>query len=688
MNIKLLFILLCLSSLPAAHAQSYHSNANKIIPGNQHEVYDTLTIVNLASATLTSAHGLDSITLNLRYAYDEDLVISLIAPDGTIVQLADKLGSDSNFTHTCFNMNVINIINDAIPPFTGSYRPEGWIGMVNNGQVGNGKWVLHIINTTTSANTGTLINWGLYFDTHPAPANVMTSSTLPIIVVKTNNNAIIPYDEDAKVTGKMGIIYNGVGQVNHITDAFNNYNGYISIKVRGNTTRYFAQKSYAVETEDSAGNNNNVSLLGMPVDNDWVLYAPYDDKSIIRNVITYGISNAMGAYAPRTRLAELVLDGDYRGVYVLMEKIKQGSGRVNITKLKATDTTGVNVTGGYIFEVDRSGTVGYDSWQSNYLSCLTGGSNIYFAYATPKSGSIATQQKNYIANYVNQFETALKNTSVYDTVNGYRKYIDVPSFIDQALLQEIGHNVDGYRLSSYLHKDRSGKLMGGPIWDFNEAYGNADYYNGSDYNSFEWDLPCTLQDGNLNPFWWQKFLTDTNYVNSLKCRYTQLRQGILDTTNMHHMIDSLVRVLQVPQQRHFTRWPILGQYVWPNYYVGNTWTDEITYLKGWLNNRVQWMDSSLLSSTCRPRVEVNHVAPLQDVSIYPNPATDELHILSGTELSGVCIYNMLGQVVYSNNTKAVSYNIPLRQYGLRAGVYSVVLSEEGIVVTRRVVVTE
>ncbi|MDR3679112.1 MAG: CotH kinase family protein [Flavipsychrobacter sp.] len=687
MKRKILFTLVCVLAIMSANAQSYVAAPHKIISGTSQDVYDTLNVTSLSPATLNGSHGLDSVTLNLTYSYDEDLEISLIAPDGTIVQLADKLGgSDSNYIHTCFCMSTSSLIDDASAPFSGQLQPEDWLGRVNNGHSGVGKWVLHIINANISTNTGVLLNWGLYFDAHPAPVSLLTTSTLPLVVINTTNNAVIPYDEDVKVIGQMGIIYNGAGQVNHITDPYNNYNGYISIKVRGNSTRYFAQKAFSVETENANGSNNNVSLLGMPMDNDWVLYAPYDDKSMIRNVITYQMSNVMGDYAPRTRMVELVLNGDYRGVYVLMEKIKQGANRVNVTKMKATDTAGNSVTGGYIFEVDRSGTVGYDSWQSNYLSCLTAGSNIYFAYAVPKSSDIVTQQQQYIANYVNQFETALKDTSVYDTVNGYRKYIDVLSFIDQSLLQEIGHNVDGYRLSSYLHKDRGGRLAGGPIWDFNEAYGNADYNGGSDYNTFEWDLPCSLPDGNLNPFWWQKFLTDTNYVNELKCRYTQLRSGAYDTVKMNHMIDSLVGILQVPQQRHFARWPLLGNYVWPNSYVGNTWPDEINYLKGWLANRVKSMDSALINKACKVKTEINNITSPSEITMYPNPVADELHITSGTEINGLAIYNMVGQAVYTSNIKSVAFTISLKQYN--SGVYTIIIYTTDGISTRKIVHVE
>jgi subtilisin-like proprotein convertase family protein len=461
------FFVVCLFALTAP-AQTYYRNISATIPGNGGSLYDTLNVTNLNQSALTAAFGLDSVSIdNLQYNNDQDLVISLIAPDGTIVHLSDNVGGGGqNFVNTYFDMNVTNFVNDASAPFTGEMRPEMWLGMVNNGQIGNKKWILHILNTNTSNNTGKLFKWGLHFSTAAAAPAFFNTSTLPVVVINTND-VVIPFASDVKVFARMGVIDNGPGQLNYLTSPYNDYDGYISIKVRGNSTASFPTPSYTVETEDSAGDNNNVSLLGLPADNDWVLYAPWDDKSLIRDVLTYQLSNNMGDYASRTRLCQVMLNGDYRGVYVLEEKIKQGADRVNIHKLSASDTTGAKLTGGYIFQVDRADAPGYDSWFSVYPPCTGSTDQVAFVYVDPKDEDINTPQKNYIANYMDSFETELKTNSVYDTINGYRKYIDVPSFIDQSLLQEIGHNVDGYRLSTYFYKDKSGKLFGGPIWDFN-----------------------------------------------------------------------------------------------------------------------------------------------------------------------------------------------------------------------------
>jgi len=669
-------------------SQDYYNNiVTKTIPGYGGEIFDTIHVLGLSPAAINGTFGLDSVSLNISYDWEPDLIISLIAPDGTIVHLSDEFGGGADFTNTCFTMQVNNFANDASSPMSGNMQPSQWLGMVNNGQAANGYWVLHILNNNTGSDTGAVLNWGLTFDHTPAPPAFFDSSTLPIVVINTHD-VVIPTYNDNDVSGQMGIIFNGSG-INHLSDPFNNYNGYIGIHVRGNSTQAFPAKSYEVTTEDVSGNQLDAYLLGMDTDHSWALYQPWDDKSLIRDVITYRLSNDMGDYASRTHLCELVLDGDYRGVYVLEDHISRGANRVAVHKMNTGDTTLPDVTGGYIFEVDRAETLGYDSWASEYGPCDSNSETVAFAYVYPKPDNIVDPQKQYIATYVDSFETELKTGNLYDTINGYRKYIDVPSFIDQSLLQELGHNVDGYRLSSYLHKDKSGLLMGGPIWDFNEAYGNADYYDGSDYSTWEWDLSCTLADGNLNPFWWQKFLQDSNYYRELKCRYTNFRQYAFDTVHIHHLIDSLVNVLAVPEQRHYTRWPIIGVYTWPNYYVETSYADEINYLTTWIDNRIHWMDSTLYDSACIPVVilpsGVQNIAA-NNTSILPNPAAEEINITSTGIITRVVIYNMVGQKVYENDNAARSYTIAMPAQRFPSGLYNVIISQDGGTIRKKIVV--
>lgn len=138
-----------------------------------------------------------------------------------------------------------------------------------------------------------------------------TSSNLPIIIINTNSLSI-PYD-NPRIVADMGVIYNEQGERNNISDPFNNYSGKISIEIRGSSSSRWSKKSYGIETQNEDGSNNSVSLLGLPEENDWILYASYYDRSFLRNVLTCKLANEMGWYASRTKYCELVLNGEYQG---------------------------------------------------------------------------------------------------------------------------------------------------------------------------------------------------------------------------------------------------------------------------------------------------------------------------------------------------------------------------------------
>lgn len=240
----------------------------------------------------------------------------------------------------------------------------------------------------------------------------------------------------------------------------------------------FPQQSYGLETRYPDSSNFNVSLFGWPSDNDYILHAPYTDKSLMRNVLTYKLGNELGRWAPRTQFCEVVLNGVYIGVYVLMERIKQNPGRVNINKLNLEDTLGNELTGGYIVKIDKTTGGGEIAWTSPYLSQTPGDGQIEFQLHDPKLNELHPFQKAYIQDYITDWEIALKISSFTSPSSGYKAYIDVSSFIDYFLITELSKNIDGYRISTFLYKHRiseGGKLVAGPLWDYNIAWGNVNY---------------------------------------------------------------------------------------------------------------------------------------------------------------------------------------------------------------------
>jgi len=422
-----------------------------------------------------------------------------------------------------------------------------------------------------------------------------TASNLPIVVINTNGQTIL---DDPRIVCDMGIIDNGFGNTNSVNDAFNDYNGKISIEYRGSSSQsFFPKKSYALETQDSIGNNNNVSLLGMPVENDWILYAPYSDKSLMRNFLTFNLGRKTGNYSSRTVYCELVVNGDYTGIYILMEKIKRDNDRVDIAKLDTNDLAGDSLTGGYIVKIDKAtGGSGYD-WSSPISPPNSFSQQINYQFHYPKKNDILPAQENYIETYITDFEIALNGPNFTDTVLGYKKYIDVLSFIDFFVINEISRNIDGYRLSTFLYKDKDsdgGKINIGPLWDFNLAFGNADYCDGHLTSGWASDFNYVCSGDNwLIPFWWNRLDQDSTYNNTLKCRWEYLRLNSLHNDSIFDFIDSMALYLNNAQQRNFQRWNILGTYIWPNYYIGNTYQEEIDILKDWIEDRLIWLDSNM-----------------------------------------------------------------------------------------------
>lgn len=424
-----------------------------------------------------------------------------------------------------------------------------------------------------------LILCGVLFSTQGQTIK-FTDSNLPIIIIKTRGLEIQKGD---KITAHMKIINNDNGDRNHIKDKVKEYDGKISIKVRGSSSSRFPKKSYRLETQDNRGNNNNVSILGLPKENDWVLYAPYSDKTLMRNVITYELGRKIMKYSPRTRYCEVVINNEYMGVYVLTENIKIDKNRVDIQK-----------TGGYIVKIDRASDGGVRDWYSPIAPTLGVPFKIGFVMHYPKSGNMTEKQMDYISNYITEFERVLNGPDFADPTLGYRKYINDSTFIDFLIMNEITKNLDGYRLSTFFYKNNEGidnRLHMGPLWDFNLAFGNADHCE-ADLTT-GWVYRINHVCGPMIPFWWERLMEDPKFKSDLTHRWIELRNGPLHIDSLNLMIDSLTLHLDESKDRNFQKWDILGEHVWPNKFVGNTYEEEIVYLKEWISTRVIWIDRNL-----------------------------------------------------------------------------------------------
>lgn len=472
-----------------------------------------------------------------------------------------------------------------------------------------------------------------------------TSSNLPVMVITTQGQ---PIPDDPRIPAHLGIIDNGPGNRNTLTDPFTNYDGRISIETRGESSQMFPKKSYSIETQTETGANFNAALLGMPPENDWVLYAPYTDKTMLRDVLAFQLGQDLGHYAPRYRFVELVINDDYKGVYVLMEKIKRDKNRVDIAELQPQDLSGDEVTGGYVLRIDKIDGNDYPAWTATPTPMLPNEQDVRLQYFDPAGEKLVDAQRNYIRTHLQTFQSTLTTANFTNHQTGYRKYLDVPSAVDFILVNELGKNVDAFLFSTYLYKAKDsdgGKLFMGPLWDFNLAFGNVDYLANAQF------APGWMYaDQGRSIYWFRRMVQDPDFATSMTCRWVTLRSGFMTNAYFMNTIDSLAAVLQEAQVRNFQRWPILGTYVWPNQFIGQTYAQEIGFLKQWILERLAWMDNNMPGNCA----VVTGTEPEAKVEVFPNPFQQSVRIRinSHLKINTMQVVDLMGREVIRQSVTA------------------------------------
>ncbi len=534
------------------------------------------------------------------------------------------------------------------------------IGNINNGQNGNGNWKLRIVDGYAQ-DAGNLLNWSITFGSNAPLPHVFTSSNLPIVIINTYSQTIV---DEPKINAGMKIIYNGPGNMNHITDAPNAYNNNIGIEIRGNFSASLPQKPYAIETRNVSSIVNDTSLLGMPTEHDWDLIATYNDKVYVRNTLANKLFNQMGHYAPRTQHCEVIINGQYQGIYFLCESIKRDSSRVNIAKLDTNENSGMNLTGGYILKNDYWDNS--NSWLLSHHPIDHPTLPVHLVYEYPKPDKITPQQKTYIQTYINTFENALYGSSFADPATGYRAYLSTTSFIDYFIVNELSRNNDGFKKSWYMHKDKddkSGKLKAGPVWDFDWAWTNipeCSIFAATDGSGWAYKINDCGPDVNSNG-WYVRMLQDSTFRNELKCRWVTLRNTILSNTSLFNYIDSTAIVLDSAQQRHQDRWATLGidvgtPEVDPQ---PTTFQGDINLFKSWIATRIAWLDANMPGNCII--TSVNEFNENQSaITVFPNPTTDVIFLNAEnkalTNVTTVTITDLLGREIISVPYKQVCQN--------------------------------
>ena len=352
-----------------------------------------------------------------------------------------------------------------------------------------------------------------------------------------------------------------------------------AIKIRGSSTLPLAKKGYGVELRDASGDDRARELLGMPAGSDWVLYAPHHwDQAHIRNALCYELARRVGLATPRCRFVELFVCDDgrdlaahhYRGLYLVVERISIGEGRVDIDRLGPGDVAEPEVTGGYIFKRDRlgPGEVGFQA----------GGETLQ--YVAPRERSITDAQRAWLRGFLGRFAQGMRDGAFDDPERGYENFLDVASAIDFHLHQEFTNNPDAFTLSTYFHKPRGGKLRAGPVWDFDRAFrtNDAEYWLGRPGDPYGWTSKREHE-------WWGLLFSDPAFGRRYRARGRELLRTTWSVERVHALIDALADEIRAAEARDRARWPVLRPGEWEN---------EIVRLKDYVERRAAWMAAELL----------------------------------------------------------------------------------------------
>ncbi|MBP2337169.1 hypothetical protein JOF41_003347 [Saccharothrix coeruleofusca] len=364
------------------------------------------------------------------------------------------------------------------------------------------------------------------------------------------------------------------------------------VRLRGQSSAMFEKTPYRMEFHDNANDDADYPVLGMPADSDWVLRGPYPDKSLIREALTFELGREMGLKAPRYSFVEFYLNtdttpvgaNDYMGVYLLIETIKNSKNRLNLKKLKETDTTLPAIQGGYIWKFE------WLAAEEPTLPCTGPAASCWNYLEVVDPSPLQPAQRDWLRNHIQEFHDVLRAPNFADPATGYRKYIDVGSFIDNLIVNELSRNMDAYIRSSHFYKDRDTKIFAGPLWDFDLTYGVGGYFQND--QAAGWQYLQTRQP--VANDWYAQLLRDPAFVTELKARWQSLRRGVLSDSALQTRIEALARPLTNAAQRNFQRWPILstrmvGPFITP---TAPTWEGQVQHLRDWTARRIAWLDSA------------------------------------------------------------------------------------------------
>jgi hypothetical protein len=469
----------------------------------------------------------------------------------------------------------------------------------------------------------------------------LDSTHLPIIVIESDEFGIPK--KRIEVFATIGIINNGKGNYNKPSNSYNAHFGDVKIELRGQSSADYPKKSYDFELKDPDGKDTSISLLGLPREADWILQGPWADRSQFRNALIYELGRKTGNWSPKVKFCEVIINGEYVGLYNLIEKIKRDSNRVNVAKLRDEEISGTDVSGGYILKYDKP-------------------NNSTFQIVYPKDKNIQDEQETYIRDFIAEYEEVLYSNEGLDEVEGYNKYIDTESLIDYMIISELGKNCDAYRFSTFFHKDkddRDPRLKYGPLWDFDLCFGNSIWQDGFKTDGWQFAYPGS------NVFHILRLFQDPLLVDSFKYRWFELRESFLSTDSLFAQIDELAQELEQPLKRNYEVWPVVDKGLFFPYYTVPNYDEEIVYIKNWISDRVVWIDDNIDDIY----YDVTDIEDIQEfnsfqfkANLYPNPMVNEFIIDSYVDKGNYKVYYNKGNEDLKRGLHIVNLKLDGKSY--------------------------
>ena len=336
------------------------------------------------------------------------------------------------------------------------------------------------------------------------------------------------------------------------------------IRGRGNASWNFEKKPYRLKCDKKQ------SPLGAPASaKKWTLISNHGDKTLMRNILAFEVSRRVGQpYTPFCHPVDLIINGEYRGCYQLCDQVEADEDRVPCED-------------GYLIEIDAY------AWDEEVMFASSSGIPVTIKH--PDEDDITDQQKKFINDYFNKFESAVLASNFTDPNNGYRKYLDLDSFLRNFIIGEFCANTDAF-WSVYMYKDAAdGKLHTGPTWDNDLSFDN-DYRT---HPIVTYDYLCAVNGsfagGQLKDIVMRIVKEDPQ----AKARLVELWDAALNEGNLKGLgsyMEDTADLLNESQQLNFKRWRILDQWVHMNFQALGSYEAELGTVRNHINTRLNTLD--------------------------------------------------------------------------------------------------